>query len=66
MNTTHKTFVSVFLLVSLLFSVNTIAAQGEPMENFRDGCVETYDPNIDYFPSKVTIDYAKNLAVEYF
>jgi iron complex transport system substrate-binding protein len=30
------------------------------------GCVEEYDPNVDYFPDKVTVDYAEGFTVEYF
>jgi iron complex transport system substrate-binding protein len=33
--------------------------------NVTHGCVERFDPAIDYFPDKVTIEDARNFAVEY-
>ncbi|MFN8439805.1 MAG: ABC transporter substrate-binding protein [Caldilineaceae bacterium] len=33
--------------------------------NLTDGCVETYDPNVDYFPEKVTLTQTKGFAVDY-
>lgn len=29
-------------------------------------CIENYDPNLDYFPDKVEIEYAQGFEVEYF
>lgn len=34
--------------------------------NLIDGCVENYDPNQDYFPDKVEVEYASGFEVEYF
>lgn len=34
--------------------------------NLTTGCVETYDPSVDYFPNKVEFDYAEGVTVEYF
>jgi len=59
-----KTARITLMIVSLLFAVS---AQAHMQEfNLADGCVETYDPTIDYFPAKVTADYATNFDVEYF
>lgn len=33
--------------------------------NLTTGCVETFDPTVDYFPNKVTPDYAIGWTVEY-
>lgn len=30
------------------------------------GCVETYDPKVDYFPTKINLTYAEGWAIEYF
>ena len=37
-----------------------------PEANIAEGCVETYDEEIDYFPDKITVDYASGFTVEYF
>ena len=34
--------------------------------NLTGECVENFDPEVDYFPDKVTVDFAENLSVEYF
>jgi iron complex transport system substrate-binding protein len=36
-----------------------------PEANITDGCAEAYDPSIDYFPDKVSVDYATGFQVEY-
>ncbi|GAB1538867.1 ABC transporter substrate-binding protein [Scytonema sp. NUACC21] len=33
--------------------------------NVPQGCIETYNPEIDYFPEKVSVNYAKGFIVEY-
>ncbi|MBX3000216.1 MAG: ABC transporter substrate-binding protein [Caldilineaceae bacterium] len=33
--------------------------------NLTDGCVDVYDPTVDYFPEKVSVEYA-NFEVQYF
>jgi iron complex transport system substrate-binding protein len=35
-------------------------------ENIKDGCVEAFDPNLDYFPEKVTVDVTQGFQVAYF
>jgi iron complex transport system substrate-binding protein len=34
--------------------------------NFTEGCVETFEEGVDYFPQKVTLEYAEGFTVEYF
>lgn len=36
-----------------------------PTTNLTDGCVDVYDPAVDYFPEKVSVEYA-SFEVEYF
>lgn len=44
-----------------------LAAQADADNaNVTSGCVETFDPEVDYFPDKITVDYAQNFSVEYF
>ncbi len=35
-------------------------------QNITEGCVENFDPNVDYFPEKVTVEEATGFQVEYF
>ena len=37
-----------------------------PATNMTDGCVESFDPAIDYFPEKVTLTHTDGFTVEYF
>ncbi|MCS7323941.1 MAG: ABC transporter substrate-binding protein [Thermoflexales bacterium] len=37
-----------------------------PTVNLTEQCVETYDPAVDYFPEKVTVEDATGFTVEYF
>ncbi len=54
----------VLLLLSLAGPVFPVSAQG-PATNLTTGCVDTYDPSVDYFPQKATVAYAENFSVEY-
>lgn len=40
-------------------------AQTPPSENLTAGCVETYDPAIDYFPQKSEVNVSGSFTVEY-
>jgi iron complex transport system substrate-binding protein len=63
-----KHVIALFLIVSLSLGAFSMA-RGQaavPAMNLTDGCVETYDEGVDYFPDKVTVDYAENFSVEYF
>lgn len=41
------------------------AAPVAPETNLTDGCVENYDPAIDYFPHKTEVTHASGFDVEY-
>lgn len=41
------------------------AAGAAPTANLTDGCVESYDPNVDYFPAKATLTQTDGFVVEY-
>lgn len=47
-------------------AADNAAATAIPVENLRDGCVESYDPAIDYFPQKLSVAYASGFDVEYY
>ncbi len=46
-------------------SGNSAAAAASPGQNLHDGCVESYDPAVDYFPQKLSVAYASGFDVEY-
>lgn len=54
----------VLTVLSLTVPLWSVSAQG-PATNLTAGCVDTFDPSVDYFPQKVAIEYAENFAVEY-
>jgi iron complex transport system substrate-binding protein len=62
----HKQVFTLFILfgMSWLGAVG-ISIQGEPDHNPQE-CVETFDPNINYFPEQVVSDYAVEWDIEYF
>ncbi|MGQ9814985.1 MAG: ABC transporter substrate-binding protein [Candidatus Roseilinea sp.] len=37
-----------------------------PVENLKEGCISDFDPNIDYFPEKLAIQYSEGWKIEYF
>ncbi|MCC6734694.1 MAG: ABC transporter substrate-binding protein [Bauldia sp.] len=41
-------------------------AQALAADNLVDGCVTVFDPAVDYFPDKTTVEYAANFSVAYF
>ena len=49
-----------FLLMFLLAVTPALLAQGNPPE-----CLTAYDPAVDYFPDKVTVEQAAGFTVEY-
>ncbi|MFN8530877.1 MAG: ABC transporter substrate-binding protein [Anaerolineae bacterium] len=53
------------LFVFSLVPPAAFAQSADSAVNLTDGCVETYDPAVDYFPDKVQIDYASTFQVEY-
>lgn len=38
----------------------------QPATNQTDGCVENYDPAVNYFPQRADLRYAENWAIDYF
>lgn len=60
----------VWLIVVLCLSltaalVPATTAQG-PETNITEGCVENYDPDVDYFPQKATVTISDGFSVAYF
>jgi iron complex transport system substrate-binding protein len=55
---------ALLLAAWLAIGLPGVAAQ-TTAENLADGCVQTYDAKVDYFPEKVTVDAAEGFAVEY-
>ena len=49
----------IFLVATLIISCNNTTLQGS------SACGREYDPNIDYFPAKVSVNYATGFNVEY-
>ena len=43
----------------------TDATAASPDENLHEECVESYDSAIDYFPQKLSVEYASGFDVEY-
>jgi iron complex transport system substrate-binding protein len=44
----------------------TVAVLEQPVANLTEGCVTDYDPEIDYFPEKVTLSDSVGWTIEYF
>lgn len=44
----------------------TVAVREVPTANLTEGCVSEYDPEIDYFPEKVSISDSVGWTIEYF
>lgn len=60
-----KTKRMMLLIVCLLFMLAG-TAYAQDSVNLTESCVETYDPTVDYFPEKVSVEYAEGFDVEYF
>ncbi|QPC84484.1 ABC transporter substrate-binding protein [Phototrophicus methaneseepsis] len=57
----------LWVLCLMLALVFTAQAQDAEVEgNLTDGCVAEYDETVDYFPAKVSVEYAESFSVEYF
>ena len=50
----------LFLIFVLLFSVPVLAQEASA------ACVETYDPDVDYFPDKAEVTHAEGFEIAYF
>lgn len=59
-----KSYVVASLLIVLILLAAPVMAQ--PVSNLTDGCAESYDPGVDYFPDKVEITHAEGLSIDYF
>jgi iron complex transport system substrate-binding protein len=60
--------VLLLVVVSAMLAIAPAFAQDDAMldANLNDECVLAYDETVDYFPEKVEIAQAENLAVEYY
>ena len=47
-------------------STAPVRAPVAPTANLVDGCVDTFDPNVDYFPEKATLKMVTGLKIDYF
>ncbi len=54
-------FISLSILIVLIAPLSA-----QPTANLTDTCVENYDPAVDYFPAKATLQDAEKFTVEYF
>jgi iron complex transport system substrate-binding protein len=62
-----KFFYMVFLLsLTIGFCSITVAEAKAPVANKTTGCLENYDPAIDYFPDKAQVRYAQGFTLTYF
>ncbi len=41
------------------------AASASPDQNIHDGCIDSFDPAVDYFPHKLSVAYATGFNVAY-
>ena len=58
-----KSALYLFLLITLLSAAPALTQEAA---NFTDSCIETFDAEADYFPDKLTVDYARGFTIEYF
>jgi hypothetical protein len=61
----RQPLIALLFLLSVIGFSNSMAAE-KLTTNLSSGCIERYDPDMDYFPEKVTLDYAKGFSVAYF
>lgn len=54
------------LLLALAPAAAAADASAAPVANLTDGCIEQYDPTLDYFPEKATLTYADGFSLAYF
>lgn len=57
--------IAVLCLSLTTVLVPTTTAQ-KPNTNITEGCVENYNPDVDYFPQKASIQTTDSFSVEYF
>ena len=47
------------------YVADSAAPASPPEQNLHEGCVDGYDSTFDYFPQKLTVEYASGFDVEY-
>jgi iron complex transport system substrate-binding protein len=60
-----RTLLVAAAAIASVMAVGSITAAPNAAGNLTTGCVERFDPAVDYFPAKVSIDDALNFRVEY-
>ncbi|MGD9740732.1 MAG: ABC transporter substrate-binding protein [Bauldia sp.] len=61
----EKSLVAAFAALVTAIGIAGGAAAQAPAAN-SDGCVDTVQAGVDYFPDKATVTYAENFTVDYF
>lgn len=56
----------VLSFIAVLLPLTTVLAQQTPLTRNSQGCVDTYDPSVNYFPDQVSADHAVEWDVTYF
>ncbi|MDJ0695961.1 hypothetical protein [Mastigocoleus sp. MO_188.B34] len=61
------TFVIRLVLVAILAIAcnNQTISSAKTLDNQEEICTQDYNPNTDYFPEKITVDYAIGFNVDY-
>ncbi len=57
---------AVLSLSLALFALPTMVFAQDAGGNITEGCVETYDASVNYFPDQAVVEYASGFQVEYF
>jgi len=62
---------AAFWIFVFLFAISGLTAMAQADSaaqeaNVTNGCVESFDASTDYFPHKVSVEFAQNFTVEYF
>ena len=65
MHITRITRITFLLTLVLFAAVSGVSVTAELTENIKSGAVENYDPAVDYFPEKASIDHATGFSVTY-
>lgn len=54
------------LLAEMVVGRSALASSPDRLTDERNGCVEHFDPQTDYFPDKATLRHATGFTIEYF
>jgi len=60
----QRWIVWISLMVSAIALTISCSAP-TPLTSTQPGCIQTYDPQVDYFPDKLKLEHAKGFEVEY-